>query len=540
MNRAEQSPEAPTGSLFVSDKTQRRWSWIDAAPPLTELVRCAKEQWYLLRARDVGDHPRTAPLIIRFFAANEPLEQLAVAPSPVGSDGLAWFQTPDTATHFQLELPPRENGTVTERLDVFPISERDPKCHPLANVPVWSSLQPPFPIRRVIVPELLAECAELVPEIHFDVSPPEEPFATLRDRARGNAVIISSDWARLRKLDFARLCELAESAWVIVDLGTFAEIVAHDGVDIPVKNLASDNGLMSGRVSYSDTLTRGFALLDAFPYGRFDERGRFSTRSIPKSRKWNKFATENDFAEIITSETPRAKDSSDILVAAMPTAGGELIVSDVPWLAALPERYQIAPQLTRHLLRTHLGAPIPDHVQYWNRWDETPIVLRDIGELPKRYPVLTTVRWEPTDDQSANLGVALRTSGTDGRNVVFETGRIDRLVPHDGMPPEPMTIAMKFLAREVRNQTDWAAKFLAGVNVVWRFTCVGSSKYSTHFHAAPPTLTTGSTTTLRLRSAQTADADQTFPPPAGLFGDSSLQYMDELMNYLKQTIERST
>ena len=138
---------------------------------------------------------------------------------------------------------------------------------------------------------------------------------------------------------------------------------------------------------------------------------------------------------------------------------GELVVSDAPWMVAGTLGPQLAPALTRHLLRMMLGVPLSDTAQYWNRWDDCSVLVRDISEMPRRYPPLRTVRWASETAELARLGLALPADEADRPHPVLliTSGRVDQCGRHDGVPPEPMAIFMRWLARERRENTPLGA-----------------------------------------------------------------------------------
>ncbi|MGE3181562.1 MAG: hypothetical protein AB7N71_08025, partial [Phycisphaerae bacterium] len=186
--------------------------------------------------------------------------------------------------------------------------------------------------------------------------------------------------------------------------------------------------------------------------------------------------------------------------------------------------------------RTHFGVPIPDTVQYWNRWDQTDIVMRDIGEMPKRFPGLATQRWVRSTADQAELGLALHQVGA-SRSLTIETGRIDLLDAHDGIPPEAMMLAMKWLAREARERTPWFQEHLVRTDVVWRFSAKGAGKYVTHFHAAACPPADQKQDVLRLRTEPSREGDVTLPVVTGFFGDGALAHQELLIDRLKAAIE---
>ena len=134
-------------------------------------VRCRREHWYLVRAElNGGPDVERAALPIEFFRAGEPLARrclwLRAIAGQSKAELLGWFETPAQATHMRVGRP---TAPVT-RMSSHAVSERDPKCHPLANIPRWSAYAPPFQIERIVLPARLAplvdgERAVIVPDL---------------------------------------------------------------------------------------------------------------------------------------------------------------------------------------------------------------------------------------------------------------------------------------------------------------------------------------------------------------------------------------
>jgi hypothetical protein len=147
----------------------------------------------------------------------------------------------------------------------------------------------------------------------------------------------------------------------------------------------------------------------------------------------------------------------------------------------------------------HLGGPLPDCIQYWHTWDDTPILLRDTADLARRYPPLATARWASAAPGLGHLGIGLPALDPQRarRTLVLATGRIDRIALHDGLPPEPMIIFMKLLAREQRERTAWARQHLRDQAVIWQFDSAAGLRYAANYASAGPLLR-GNVRTVRL------------------------------------------
>src|SRR5262249_22444355 len=121
----------------------------------------------------------------------------------------------------------------------------------------------------------------------------------------------------------------------------------------------------------------------------------------------------------------------------------------------------------------------------------------------------------PTPAQS---GARSRSNGSmprPPRTLLVQTGRIDLRDAHDGVPPEPMMIFMKWLTREWNEQTAWARAHLSGRRIVWQFDTADGSKYATLYHAAYSLGQSGPPHRLQADS---------IPVPLGILGDGSHEY----------------
>jgi hypothetical protein len=517
------------------------------APARPEPVRCRRDEWYLARARVAGAGPKRAAVLVTFLKQGTPTGRRCVwlhAVEGMNGDGdlLGWLKTPPNATHMQVRLAdPAANGRIAQ-VTLHHVAERDPQCHPLANVPRWSAYRSSPAIERVLLPQSLASLAEALRDVEVRILAAPRSLTDLRAAARSAACVIDPQWVTQLSLGLADMERLAGDGWVVVDLPTLIRLLAGAGAaDVRLVTHAALHGLMSARVEYADVPTRGLAQQDVVPYSTVDARGRFCVRGIPASRSWRRYADETGFATLLSGETPWEQKHGDILSAMRAVGGGELLATDLPWLVAGVHGPPLAPRLATHLLRMHLAAPVADHLQYWTRWEDADTIVRDIAELGRRCAPLRAVRWASPDPALAHLGLALSSAARGPiRRIMFCTGRMDALDAHDGLPPEPMMIFMKGLAREARERTAWARQYLDGTSVTWQFDTADGLKYAANYEAAQGR-DDSNVVSLRLGD----------PPPAppleewgivladdeGLHGDRSLLFQDELTARLRGAIE---
>jgi hypothetical protein len=571
MSSEARQPAGPHGGLQVQARVVRRWRWSPAGELLSAPVRCKREQWYLARGFLADGVVEGSPTLrLKFLREDDVVSERRVALSAVADAGpgealLGWVQAPENATHLQACLPETAPAICFDRLVLHPVAERDPKSHPLANVPRWSTYRPPFPIERIVLPASLEVLAHWLEDCRVELCASPRSLRELAARALGAAWVLDPSWVRDLALRLPDLERLATASWLIVDLETFSTLLNQVA---PLRGRAArasaalaktvtytaEHEIMSARVAYADVPTRGFAREDVLPYATFAGQAVFRTRVLRATRGWKRYAAETGFATLLASETPWEDKCGDVLSAARAIDHGMLIVTDLPWLVSGQHGRLLAPRLAEHLLRMHLGGPINDSVQYWNRWDDCPVLVRDIGDMPRWYPPLRTVRWASTRSGLARLGITLPagTRSRGARHLLICTGRVDDRASHDGIPSEPMVIFMKWLAREVRERTRWASRFLADLAVTWQFDSADGLKYAPHYDSAAGVATGMPVSTLILRAdrggsgnraARPADPSMQvwqLPADVGVFGDDSLRYQADLTGRLRRWIERAS
>lgn len=546
----------PRGGVRVNERTVRQWHWSARGRLLSRPVRCRREEWYLARARLAEGRVRErASVLVRFLRGTQVVSQRClrlVRPTgdPRADELLGWIETHEQATHLQLVLPDTVLMRDLEQLVLHNVSERDPKCHPLANVPRWETYRPPFPIQRVVLPASLGRLAMHVERSEVEVLDSSISRRGLSRAAQGAACVIDPRWVRALDLTLRDVERMAAGSWVIVDLDTMARLVrAAKVAEAGTTAHQSRHGLMSARVEYGDVPTRGFALQDVLPYGCFDDTGGFTVRALLSNRGWRRYADAVGFATLLSCETPWPQKQGDVLSAVRAVAGGELIATDLPWLVAGRHGRLVAPLVAVRLLQAHLGEAVADHVQYWNRWENGDVVVRDISDLARRYEPLLAVRWASERADVAHLGLCIAPPGMPAaRHVLFRTGRSDSVGVHDGVPPEPMMIFMKWLAREARERTPWARRHLGDTIVTWQFDTHDGLKYAANFDSAGPImecrpeivhLRMGRAAHEPLLAALEGGGEVVaLGGDEGLFGDRSLCFQDDLVARLRAVLER--
>ena len=539
----------PRGGLRASPRALRGWKWIGRGRLISAPVRCKREEWYLARARlACGSGLRQANLLMVFLRDEQVIAERCLRLHAPASGGdpeelLGWIEAPDKATHLQLCVPDRGLVGPIEEIVFHSVSERDPKCHPMANVPRWDqTYRSPLPLKRVVLPATLSELADEIDWAETELVGTPASLEKLCKRARGAVCVIDPRWVTKLQMSWGDLERLASWSWVLLDLETTAGLVRRAKVaNTEVVTHESAHGLMSARVDYADVCTRGLALQDVVPYALMDPDGGFRVRALKASTGWRRYADEVGFATLLSSETPWQQHHGDVLSAARAVEHGELIATDLPWLVTGAQGVMVAPRVARHLLRVHLGGPVDDTCQYWNRWDDGNVVVRDVGDFARRYAPLRTMRWAGDEDR-VHLGLAVVPEEPPiKRQTMIRTGRIDVTGVHDGVPPEPMTIFMKWLAREVREGTEWARRHMAGHAVTWQFDARDGIKYAANFDSAAVLGDRPARTVcVRMGAAREGDPEGTLvlAEDEGLFGDASLAFQAELTRRLRGVIEK--
>ncbi|MGE0480642.1 MAG: hypothetical protein AB7Q17_09235 [Phycisphaerae bacterium] len=540
----------PGGALRSGRRVARPWRWERDAALLSAPVRCKREQWYAIRVRlKTGAPPTPFWLMARFLRDEMPVRQLALPMRPVlagrSQAGLiAWAESPRDATHVQVRLLDAAAVEAVDEVDFHAVAEPDPVGHPAANVPRWSSVGPARRIERVVVPSSLGSIAGMLHGQMVEIAEKPRSVAALAARSGGASLVLDPAWTASGRLTLTDVERLAANAYVLVDLDSFAALLTRAGARSPrVITLASAHELLSARVEYADAATRGFALQDAAPLTVVDEIGVFTLRALRANAAWRRYADDVGFATLLSSQGPWEEKSGDVVSAARPIGGGELIVTDLPWLVAKRHAQLVAPRVAEHLLRMHTGGPLDEGVQFWTRWLDAGVVVRDVSDLARRYPPLCAVRWASAGSSTARLGVALPAAGAAvRRSFCFSTGRCDLVAPHDGLPAEPAMIFMRWLAREAREQTAWAQRVLAGRSVVWQFDAAAGTRYALHFDAARADLLPPSTERLHLRLglADATDAESgviRLADDLGIGGDGSIEFQQRFHRLLCDRLE---
>lgn len=596
MARTSDLLQGPAGGLHAGRRTLRRWRWQDGHALRCAPLRCRRAEWYGVRAIVRHDRPEPTTAVLRFYAGGVEIAHrcLALEPPASGPQRFGWFKTPADADALLVELDAAAaHGAAA--LDVYPVAERTPKCHPLANVPAWSTYKPPFSPDRLLLPASLSSVRSVL-----DDALPVATLAAPRSLKElvaaisGGAAVLDTAWAAALRLSLRDLQRLASVSWLIIDLDTFAAAINAAGVAetriMAVRGLCESLG---ARVAFSDVATRGFALQDVFPWGVVDEAGRFSLRCLATTRSFRRWADEAGVAPLLETVGPADRHCEQILSAAWAVGMGELIATDLPWLIAgdaadrvaaaarepqtragglngapqhrveaaaaikpAPRATLAAPRAAAHALRMHLCGRLDDAAQYWNRWDDTRVVVRDVADLARRYPMLRPVRWASDDSRVVRLGVALApgTAARPRRHFMIRTGRIDLLEPHDGIPPEAMMIFVKQLARDLRSGDAWAGRALADAALTWQFDTAEGLRYATLFDAAgaelpPPAATlvvraapadAERVTTGGRASGDNGAAMRRVALPIGLMSDGSVEFQAGLDRMLREWIAACT
>lgn len=473
---------------------------------------------------DAGTSVRAASeLRIHFWRKAQAIDELAMHLERVAADSpryVGWATPPVGTTHFTLELSrPEEWREILGR----EVCQSLAKCHPLASIPDWTSIRPPFPIERVVLPPALEALAERCTGLDVRLLDAPASLSKLAREAIGALCIIDPDWVRTLKLRLTDLESIARGACLVIDLATFARLLP-GRAEAELVNVRSHAAIPAARNEYADWLTRGLALRDSFAYGT-RSNGHFHTRWIRTSRPWRTGAAEHDYADILQSLTLDGRGDGAILCAARAFEHGELIATDLPWLAAGMFGMPLAPGMLAHLLQMLCGGALPAGVQFACNGTDIRTTIRDMADLTRRFPPLQPVRWARPD--AVEIGLHLPAAGSAQAHLLVRSGRVNG--PEALIAPELMMIAMKALAAEQRQRTAWAQSHLQQTQITWTATAREGLKYAVLFDAARPTPPT--------RVVDLADYPQIARAASGLMGDGSIQQARDALSVLRKLIE---
>lgn len=556
----------PTGGLIAGSRVQCAWKWsLRADRAVSARMKCRPEDWYLLRGEllretdAAADHapPITsgdAPEISVEFHTEKrpaPVERIDLQSMDQTSDThLGWIKSPRHATHFNLTL---SGGTKSAaswvHLTLHKCSERFIVGHAHANVPSWSQYRARFESSRIVLPRSLSAIEPVLADRELQVLEHPGSLDAFAERIRGAACVLDPDWAAALRLNWKALQYLARESCVIVDLETAATLIGrHLRTPLRLTNRAFHYDVPCARIEYSDLPTRGFALQDVIPYAVDRGDGKHSARVLNGGPAWRRFADAHGAATLLSCECPTSISSELVLAAAMPTAGGELIISDIPWLAAGVRGRALTPDLFVHLLRMHLECAIEPGAQFWCPTENVDSLVRDIAELARRYAPLRAERWASDAGPAFQLGLSLAPPGDKpaARQVTIHTGRIDRAPRTPSIPGEPMMILMRTLARDLHSPTSSLPschrellRRLGDVAITWRFEAEVGGKYVhlyTQHHSsddANPCVIDLRRSEFRQGSARTAWPDLN---ASGLLGNWSLAIQRQLLKALVETV----
>lgn len=537
------------GGIVTPGGSVRGWRWCFNGVMESAAIRCRGDQWYVVRASTADARPAgTPPPVIAFADEGGWSESIPIALLPDDAAGesawIGWVRAPDHSTHLRVGLPGDNAHAALKRLTLHAVIEPDPKCHPAAHTPRWSTLLPPFPVDRVVIPESLEALEPLLPAVRVDRLSRPRSLRALAASAIGAACVVSPDWVTELGLSLKDLERVAAGSILILDLPTLAALLERESPRCaPLVRVSAAHEICAARVQYSDVATRGFALMDVFPYGTRTADGGFSTRAIRFGRGWRSVARPAGWVELLTSETHDDQRSGDVLVATRAVEMGELMGSDTPWIAAGALGAPAAPRLATLALRAQLGQPIEDFVQYWARCSDAALVVRDIADLTRRYASLRAVRWSDGSNGAAQLGLSID-AGSQAPHFMLRTGSIDPDRAHDGLPPEPMMILLRWLLREIQDATPLARKALCGRTIAWQFDTVAGRRYAPLYDSAAGLVVPREEDTLTARvgnpsepAASRGRCDLVLPASRGLFGDDSAVFQSALTRGVRAWLE---
>lgn len=537
-----------TGGLFVNGRRMLRWRWSACGGVhCSRDFRCSAEQWYVVRGVVKTESSETdafaaspSDLVVRFFSGGREIARRPVALERLPRldnrhERIGWFQAPMHAESMNVEVA----ASIAETFDWIAfrrVVDRRACSHPIASIPSWTAYAPSMAIRSVLLPQRLAGLETFLPADMVGELPTPAALAEIEDAITGAAWILDPKWIPRLKLDWKSLVRLAARSRVLIDLDTASRLLG----DAHLLRVEADertytHDIPGARVEYADAETRGFALMDVFPWAAVDERGRFVTRVLNGGKCWDAPARRLGFNTLLTSDAVAGGRGTQVIAAAMdvggpergesraairieyddqevvdccgngdtrmsrrsgqlakhPTSGSSgrsIVISDAPWLLAGRWGMPVAAELVAHVLRMQLGLPFESHGQYLAPTDQPELLIRDVADFARRYPPMRPVRWTNGDGGTLRLGITYpippETNGVlraaSGLHVLIRTGRCDG-EGGLGFPAEVMMVLMRTLWRDEKLRRTLLPR--AG-RVTWQFESASGRRYASCYDAA--------------------------------------------------------
>jgi len=374
-----------------------------ASGSFAQRFRCRSGQWYrfeaLVGARQVDDRPGG-----RFELR---IEQRNLRGQAIGSlRRLGPCRCPAPVVWREYWLS--EEGARTAELGVYwaggsgagcvglvrcvPVGESEAAGHPLAIPPPPTAYPPPLAAESVEVvgddvPEMLVEALRAC----FGAGTVTQVPATTCDPASvsADAVIIYQNPPAKTVPSWNTLLRLAASKVVVVCPPLFARLAGRAAKGrIAVRTLRQWDDPLFVKVRDANFVTRGFALLDVFPYARFRAAtGAFELRCLKRTRALKDFVSKEGILTALVSEAATDATTDLPVCLVRPTDAGAVVVLDLSAFDSSPCT-EDALNLVSFVLLNALGQRQVTVGQFVRPQMKSPALAREIRDLVERFPPL--------------------------------------------------------------------------------------------------------------------------------------------------------
>jgi len=306
-----------------------------------------------------------------------------------------------------------------ESVRVVPIEDLETTGHARAMPPPPWGYPPPRRARSVLIgddspaAQRLAEIIALRLGHEAIQCRPADTFKNDLDRATADVIVMPSADALPKKLSLKGLDTLAEDRIVVIGLDAFCDLVnrKQDEPILKTRRLVETAEPPHAAVHFANFLTRGFALLDAFPYWSDPKQtGVYRQRVLRKTSACTKFCKAKGYEIILHNEGSTDASSRHPLCLFHATTGGGVVVIDLEPMVAHPTGEDES-SLAVHILFNILGLPQNSLGQFIAPGPEPADIARELDEFASRFPAFQVRKLDGEDASSAARRVEVGAPG---------------------------------------------------------------------------------------------------------------------------------
>lgn len=381
------------GEIVIESATQ------EGTGVFSQRVRCNAGYWYRIEAVVTcdcsGDDERAGAAIwVEPVVGREPTGREVHLTGVLRTAGpttlRAYYRAPDknTSTEIRIGLCGARGSMTVHSVLVIPTAEPEVTSHPMALPPPPHAYPAPKIARRVCVCGDTDEGGPLVAILETCYGVQAVTYRRFRDPGVASlacdALIITGDRPPTGVRSLSALTRLAADRLVVVSLPAFVKIA---GRGLMVRTIDQPDDPLCAQVSRANFITRGFALLDVFPWATTAADPRVHRQHhLRKGAAMTALCKQHGFEIVLRSATDADATSDHPICLYQPIAGGGIIVCDtspVETLSSTAEESNIA----AFVLLNMLGADQASLGQYTvpcERQDHWHSLLK---EFAIRYPM---------------------------------------------------------------------------------------------------------------------------------------------------------